>query len=173
MERPAKMKEEVQSLKRSASHLSDAPVKIIKRVKQEKPIWAQSARRDRYLNLNFVAPAEIKRPQAQQQRPPPPRAQPQPNGTDQPTAAGKIPFATSISDVEPMPDIVRQITQWVCDTIGHVEPPGKAMFELEAKIGHIQDNGKRIYLPFLDSEVLLGEHGYRFRSEMTVVSTLR
>lgn len=174
MERPVvkREKEEVlkQSLKRSASHLSDAPVKILKRPRHEKPVWAESARRGRRLNLNFTAP-EARGPVQQQRNAPRPQ---QTNGAT-PPAAGRLPFATSISDTEVVPDIVQRITDWVLRTIGEEPAPKNSMFELEAKIGHILDDGNRIWVPLVDSEVLLNTDGtkLRFKSEMAEVSNFR
>lgn len=177
---PIKKEEASQSLKRSASHLSDTPAKVVKRPRNERPPWAESARRGRRLNLHYDPPTahvEARGPAVQQQKNTP-RPQQTNGATHQmprsDSMAGRIPFANSISDAEMLPDIVYRVTDWIMRTIGNQQPPPNAMFELEAKIGHIMSEGRRIYLPLVDSEVLLNTHGQKtsFRSAMTEVCDL-
>lgn len=178
-----------QSLKRSASHLSDASVKIPpKRPRHDIPIWARSARGGR--PLRWLEGAQVKRYQRQKEQPRPtpiPHTEPvpmprtngnavQPKAEDAPGKKWK--WDDTISNTIPLETITTKICNWIYREIGQAQPPQGSMFEIEAKIGSIvhYDSNKRLKdvpgFEFIDSEVLLNTQFLRtrFDSSMNIVS---
>ena len=184
------------SVKRSASHLSDAKSPPHKRPRGEIPRWAQSARGNR--PLRFID-APQRNPQSRQhQMPPrpngnagpggPQHVQPQPgrpHGNAGNVASGGPQHAqpqpgvqeweSSIGNILPFEDLTRSICDWIMKTIGERPAPYGSTWEIEAKVGTIRDKetGERFIIPPVATETLLtdGTRGIRFESSMNIVSS--
>lgn len=162
------------SKKRTASVISNAPpssMPPIKRIKrEEKPIWAQTARK-KPLKLgakgararqprNDAPMKEIKReisPSQQQKNGhagPPAGAHTPPARPPQPPQPPVI-MDESILPEKPRNDLVYTVCEWIWSQIGQRTPPQGSVFEVEAKLGVIWDIEKqaRLSLPVLSEAV--------------------
>lgn len=136
------------------------PVKRIKR--EEKPIWAQTARK-RPLRLDEKGPRprqpraeappnEIKREttpvhtQVKHETAMPPSGAPEP--PSRPSATPMV-MDEAILPEKPRNDLVFTVCEWIWGVIGMRTPPPGSVFEIEGKLGVIKDteNEKRLYLP--------------------------
>jgi hypothetical protein len=96
------------------------------------------------------------------------------------TPPTEIPWEPSIVNEPAYDDVARRVCDWIFFTIGNKHPPaGGAVFEIEAKVGMIFDEGTgdRLNLP-VETETVFDRKSYRgrtsFKSSMDVVSaTLR
>lgn len=180
------------SLKRSASLMSDATPKPAppKRARHEIPVWAQSARKGRpFRRIDAEQSNHNSRPQntnnQRQNAPSKPEpmiakredARPGANGAvfippaQENGIAKKYKWEGTISNVVPTETIVTRLCDWIAGTIGTREPPRGSSWEIEAKVGQIQDveTHQRLRLANIDTEVMLrreGMKGIRFVSDM-------
>ncbi len=180
------------SLKRTASNISDVtttPLHPRKRVRRDDiPIWAQSARK---YPLSFINARPPSPPPSQQLAAPinmevavkkETEAPPMTNGQGQShatTPPGEVPWEPSIINEAAFDDLTRRVCDWILFTIGDKQAPaGGAMFEIEAKVGMIFDEGTgdRLRLPVL-TETVFNRRNYggrtSFKSSMNVVSIAR
>jgi len=188
------------ALKRSASHLSDSPARnkeypVKRRRRDEKPVWAQSARGDRKLNLINENIREDR---------PRPTAQHQPSLASSRSAISKVNGKTSqgppaqtthslepvqpaqsmsadidglhwestLADTIPIEDLTRMVCSWILHHIKDAVPPRDSIFEIEAKIGQILHNGERLRLPVFSEAIIDRDSipGLKFDSTVHLVS---
>lgn len=95
------------------------------------------------------------------------------------TPPAEVPWEPSIVNEAAFDDLTRRLCNWIFVTIGDKQAPaGGAMFEVEAKVGMIFDEGTgdRLRLP-VQTETVFDRHNYRgrtsFKSSMDVVSFAR
>lgn len=151
------------SKKRTASVISSAPHTTMpprKRLKKdEKPPWAQSARRK---PLHLGNQPRQRRPRTDLQdgggfkkentpTGPPRAAQAAPAVQPQPPQD----FGLSIMNTKPRNDLVYYVCDWVFRTLSVRAPPPQSIIEIEAKLGRIVDvdTGGRINPPILSEAV--------------------
>lgn len=183
-ETPVVVKEE-QSLKRSASHLTDIKPPPQKRPRGVVPRWAQSARGNR--PLRFIDASQYNsKPRQQVQRPPVPQHEPimppRQNGNTAPPQQlqALVPndgWEPSITRTVPFENLSKKICQWIINIIVPRPAPLGSKWEIEAKVGAIMssETGERYYNTEIDSEALLNRErtrNTRFDSSMNIVSCI-
>lgn len=176
--------------KRSASVISNTPMSgmpPVKRIKrEEKPIWAQSARK-RQLRLDERGP----RPRQPRSDFPPQEikrettpGQSQKNGTFIPPPGGQEPYQraappqsvkdeTFVSE-KPRDDLQFVVCEWIWQVLGQRTPPPGSVLEIEGKLGVIWDDNHdcRINIP-VRSEAVFDRRratGYKTRFDTSVMT---
>ena len=189
------------ALKRSASHLSDSPARnkehpVKRRRREETPVWAQSARGDRRLNLMDENIRQYRPPPTTQHQSPPASSRPavtkvngkasqgppaqtahslEPVQPAEPVGAdvNGLHWESTLADTIPIEDLTRSVCSWILHHIKDAVPPRDSIFEIEAKIGQIIHNEQRLYLPIfseaiINREKILGK--VKFDSTVHLVS---
>jgi hypothetical protein len=92
------------------------------------------------------------------------------------TSDGK--WDASITNQIPYEDLTKRVADWIFIVIGNKSPGQGAVFEIEAKVGHIFDEqaGCRLQMP-IDTEAVFSKEKYRgrtsFQSSMDMVSLVQ
>jgi hypothetical protein len=168
--RPATKKRTASVISSSAAPSVMPPAKRIKR--EAPPVWAQSARGARKLELDRsgarprparrALPSKDVRPEAmavqQAQNGHAPHHSTAPGRPSQPPPQPNQPVPTDdcLLRERPRNDLVYTVCEWIWNQLGTRTPPKGSVFEIEAKLGEIKDSDghERLSLPVLSEAVI-------------------
>jgi hypothetical protein len=179
--------------KRTASVISSVAPSVMppaKRIRREAPpVWAQSARGARRLELDKrgarprparqALPSKDARPEATGAQQPQNGHAPHPNaGAGRPPQPQQQPNQPAPTDdcllrERPRNDLVYTVCEWIWKQLGSRTPPKGSVFEIEAKLGEIKDSDghDRLSLPVL-SEAVINKAAVKSKFDTSVMSTV-